>query len=240
MSGHSHYATTHRQKELKDAAKGKVFSKLARMITIAAKTGGSDDPNANFKLRVIIDKARAANMPKDNIDRAISKASGGDAMEEVTYEGFGPGGIGVIVEAGTDNRNRTGNEIKSLFDRGGGKFAGPGAVSFNFDHKGQIAIAKDANTEEQMLKLIDLGVDDVEEEPDAIYVYVAPASTKETQDKLTTAGFTIKSVELIQKPKTYQTISDKTAVEKVINFLDNIEEHDDVQKVYTNAQFANV
>lgn len=238
MSGHSHYATTHRQKELKDAQRGKVFSKLARMITIAAKSGGPD-PNSNFKLRMVIDKARASNMPKDNIDRAISKAAGGDALEEVTYEGFGPGGVGVIVEAGTDNRNRTGNEIKSLFDRGGGKFAGPGAVSFNFDHKGQIVVAKEANAEEQMLKLIDLGVDDVEEVTDAIYAYATPAATKETQEKLTAAGFTVKSVELIQKPKTYQTISDKSEAEKVINFLDNIEDHDDVQKVYANVKFLN-
>src|SRR5258708_296995 len=115
MSGHSHYATTHRQKELKDQAKGKVFSKFARAITIAAKTGGPS-LDTNFKLRMIIDKARGSNMPKENIERAISKATGGEAMDEVTYEGFGPGGVGILVEAGTDNRNRTGNEIKNIFE----------------------------------------------------------------------------------------------------------------------------
>ena len=236
MSGHSKWATIHRQKEINDSARGQVFSKLARAITIAAKTGGGPDPDTNFKLRVLIDKARSANMPKENIERAISKASGAEVMDEVTYEGFGPGGIGIIVEAGTDNRNRTGAEIKNIFERGGGKFAGPGAVSFNFEPKGQILVEKKGTEDEQMLTLIDLGADDLEFTDDGVEVYTSPTNLFEIQKKLIDAGFSVKSTEMIQKPKMYQELPSQDEVEKAIKLLTQLNAHDDVQKVYTNLR----
>src|SRR5258708_35781487 len=235
MSGHSHYATVHRQKELKDAAKGQVFSKLARAITIAAKNGGGGDSDSNYKLRITIEKARAASMPKDNIDRAISKAATAGELDEVTYEGFGPGGIAVIIEAATDNRNRTVSEIKNLFDKNGGKMGGPGSVSFNFDPLGLLLVKKD-NPEEQILKLIDLEVMDVVEMDDILEVYVASGKLSEFQKKLTENGFEVTGVELIQKPKMYQKVEGEEAY-KVEAFIENFESHDDVQKVFTNADF---
>ncbi len=236
MSGHSHYATIHRQKEIKDAARGSIFSKLARAITIAVKSGGGPDPDSNFKLRVEMDRAHAANMPKDNIERAIARATEaeGASLEEVTYEGFGPGGIAVIVEATTDNRNRTSQEIKNLFERGGGSLAGPGAVSFNFEPKGLLLVAKSDNPEEQILKLIDLGAEDVEETTDGVEIYVAPNKLSEVRKNLEDAGFTPTTTELIQKPKNLLTVSDSTGAAKALNFLNTLNEHDDVQKVYAN------
>ncbi|MEJ2441668.1 MAG: YebC/PmpR family DNA-binding transcriptional regulator [Patescibacteria group bacterium] len=234
MSGHSHYATIKRQKESKDLAKGKIFSKLAREISIAVKSGGGPSPDSNYKLRVAMDKARAANMPKVNIERAISKGSGGEALEEVTYEGFGPEGIAVMVETATDNRNRTGQEIKGIFERGGGGLAGPGAVSFNFTPRGLLVIKKDKDSEEQMLKLIDLGVEDLEETEDGIEAYVEGSKLGEIRDKLEKDNFQISSAELVQKPKNYQTISNEDKAKKVLSFLDKLEDNDDVQKVFTN------
>src|SRR3989344_1493796 len=224
MSGHSHYATIKRQKGLKDAAKGKIFSKMARAIQISVKTGGSPDPNANAKLRDAIDTARSYNMPKDNIERAISKGIGeGANLEEVTYEGFGPNGISVIVETATDNRNRTGQELKNIFERGGGSLAGPGAVSFNFEPKGLLLIKKEVNGEEQMLSLIDAGVEDIEETDDAIEAYVQVDKLGATRDKLKEAGFTVSSFEKVLKPKNFHDIGDEALAKKVLSFLDNLE-----------------
>lgn len=235
MSGHSHYATIHRQKELKDAARGNIFSKLARAITIAVKSGGGGDPDSNFKLRVEIDKAHTANMPKDNIERAIAKAAeSGEALEEVSYEGFGPSGVAVIVKAATDNRNRTGQEIKNLFEKAGGSLAGPGAVSFNFESKGFLLVEKKGDPETQMLALIDLGAEDVEETEDGIEIYVAPEVTSLARKKISDAGFNIKETELIMKPKTLQSVADSGQAGKVLSFLDSLEDSEDVQKVYTN------
>lgn len=234
MSGHSHYATIHRQKELKDAQKGQIFSKLAKEIAIAVKSGGPD-PNSNFKLRVAMDRARAANMPKDNVERAISSGSTSAAnLEEATYEGFGPSGIAVMVSAATDNRNRTSQEVKNLFERVGGRLAGPGSVSFNFENKGLLVIEKSTEAETQMLTLIDMGVEDIEETDDGIEVYVSPDKLTETRKKLQEAGFSITSTELFMKPKSLQTISDPSEAKKVLNFLESLEEHEDVQKVYAN------
>lgn len=236
MSGHSHYATIHRQKELNDAQRGRVFSKIAKEIVIAVKTGGGGvDPASNFKLRMVMEKARAANMPKDNVERALRQAQGKiEAVEEVTYEGFGPQGVAVVVETATDNRNRTGQEIKNIFERAGGSLAGPGAVSFNFESKGLIVVEKGNNSEEQMLKLIDLGVEDVEEVEDAIEVYVFPEKLGETKKKIGESGFMVKSAELYLKPKSLQTIDSVADAKKVLAFLDNLEDHNDVQKVYAN------
>ena len=234
MSGHSHYATIHRQKELKDAQKGQIFSKLAKEIAIAVKSGGPD-PNSNFKLRVAMDRAKAANMPKDNVERAISSGSTSAAnLEEATYEGFGPSGIAVMVSAATDNRNRTSQEVKNLFERAGGRLAGPGSVSFNFENKGLLVIEKKAEAETQMLTLIDMGVEDIEETDDGLEVYVSPDKLTETRKKLQDGGFSITSTELFMKPKSLQTISDPSEAKRALNFLESLEEHEDVQKVYAN------
>lgn len=234
MSGHSKWATIHRDKGINDAKRGNLFSKLARAITIAAKTGGGGDPSSNFKLRVIIEKARQANMPKENIERAISKAAGGEAMDEVVYEGFGPGGIGVVVEAVTDNRNRTAQEIKNLFEKGGGNLAGPGAVAYNFDQKGLLVVKKDTDLDSQMLKLIDLGASDIEETDDSLEVYVSVDKLSSTRDQLEQNGFNITSFEITMKPKLSVEISDSQVVQKALGFLNSLEEHDDIQKVYAN------
>jgi YebC/PmpR family DNA-binding regulatory protein len=236
MSGHSKWATIHRQKEIKDHARGKLFSKFAQAITIAAKTGGGPSPDTNFKLRVIIDKARAANMPKDNIDRALSKAAESGNLEEVTYEAFAPAGVQLIIEAATDNRNRTGQEIRNMIERAGGRFAGPGSVSFNFEHMGYIFVKKDpAKAEEQMLQLIDAGVDDIEEEDTGFNVYVAANELFQAKKAIEELGFQVEATELIQKPKMSQEASELEA-QKVVTLIENLEEHDDVQKVFSNLQ----
>jgi YebC/PmpR family DNA-binding regulatory protein len=235
MSGHSHYATIKRAKEAKDSQRGKIFSKMAREIAIAVREGRGTDPNFNYKLRMILDKARSFNMPKSNIERAINSGTSGEALKEVIYEGFGPSGVAVMVVAATDNHNRTGQEIKNLFERAGGNLGGPGSVSFNFDNKGLILIQKAADSQKQMLQLIDLGVEDVEETEDAIEVYVAPDRLNEVRNKLEGANFNIISSELCLKPKNFVTISDPKDSEKILSFLDSLEEHDDVQRVYANV-----
>lgn len=241
MSGHSHYATIKRAKEANDAARGKTFSKLAKEITIAVKTGGGGDPDSNFKLRMIMDKAREVNMPKDNVERAIAHAtSTTSGLEEVTYEGFGPSGISVMVVAATDNRNRTSQEIKNIFDRVGGRLAGPGSVSFNFESKGFILVEKSADTESQMLKLIDLGVEDVNETEDGIEVYVSPEKLGGIKKSLEEAGFVVKSAEITMEAKNYQTISDPKEAQKIMSFLDVLNDHDDVSQVYSNVDIPNV
>lgn len=238
MSGHSHFATIKRTKEANDAKKGKVFSKFAREIAIAVKTGGGTDPEFNYKLRMVIDKARTYNMPKDNIERAISRGSGTEALEVINYEGFGPCGVGVIVEAATDNRNRTAQEIKNLFERVGGSLSGPGSVSFNFDHKGLLVVNKESNFEEQMLKLIDCGAEDVEELEVEVEVYTSPDKLREVRGNMEKAGFIIKSSELIMKPKTFQQITDSKDASKILAFMEQLDDHDDVQNVYANFDIS--
>jgi len=234
MSGHSHYATIKRQKEANDSQRGKIFSKYAREIAIAVREGGGADPEFNYKLRMVIDKARAFNMPKDNIDRAISRGKGSEVLEKVVYEGFAPGGVAVMVEVATDNRNRTSQEIKNLFDRVGGSLAGPGSVSFNFENKGLLVIQNAADKDAQMLKLIDLGVEEIDETEDGIEAYVMPEKLMEIKKKLEEAGMTVSSAELWSKPKNFQTVSNPKEAAKIMAFLDELEEHDDVQKVFAN------
>lgn len=233
MSGHSHYSTIKRAKEANDQQRGKIFSKLAREISIAVREGGGADPAFNYKLRMVLDKARAANMPKDNIERALVKSEGG-TLERVVYEGFGPGGVGFMVEAATDNRNRTSQEIKNIFDRAGGSLAGPGAVSFNFDNKGLLVVAKLGNSDEQLLKLIDAGAEDLEDTDDGIEVYTQPDKVAEVRAKLEAADFTVLSAELYLKPKTLQPVSDPNLVKRTLDLVAALDDHDDVQNVFTN------
>jgi YebC/PmpR family DNA-binding regulatory protein len=233
MSGHSHYATIKRQKATNDAAKGNLFSKMARAIMIAAKGGA--DPDMNFRLRFEIDKARAVSMPKENIERAIAKATTEAAnLEEITYEGFGPGGFGLMVEVMSDNKNRTAQEIKGVFERGGGSLAGPNAVAFNFESKGFMLVKKSGEPDAQMLSLIDAGAEDIEDTPDGFEVYVAPDKLSQIHKKLVEAGFEVTQTELQMKPKNFQTIEAPAEAAKAIKFLDDIESLDDVQKVFSN------
>ena len=235
MSGHSHFATIKRQKGLKDAAKGNIFGKLSKNISIAIKSGGSINPDMNFKLRIAIDKAKESNMPKDNIDRILKNAeSKMDSIEEMRYEGFGPYGVGVIVDVATDNKNRSAQEFKSIFEKGGGNIAGPGAVSYNFDSKGYMLVKKLDDVDSQILSLIDLGVDDVEDTEDGLSVYVHPEELSKEKQKIEAAGFEVSQAELTMVPKNYVEIDNPEHVEKVTKFLEMLEDHDDVQKVFSN------
>ncbi len=235
MSGHSHFATIKRQKGLKDAAKGNIFGRLSKMISIAIKSGGGPNPDMNFKLRVAIDKARENNMPKENIDRILKSASEKmDNIEEITYEGFGPFGMAVVVETATDNKNRTAQEIKSLFEKGGGAMGGPNSVLYNFDHKGYLLVEKNNDPDMQTLSIIDLGIDDVTDSEDGLEVYTAPDQLKDIRDKIEALGFKVSKMELTMLPKNYISITDDSQIEKITKFIENFESHDDVQKIYHN------
>lgn len=239
MSGHSHFSTIKRAKEAKDAQKGKSFSKHARAISIAVKAGGGGDPASNYKLRMAIEAARADNTPKENIERAITKASSeAENLEEYVYEGFGPYGVSVIVEAATDNKNRTAQEIKNLFERGGGNMGGPGSVSYNFESKGMIKIQKSADSETQLLDLIDLGVDDYEEAGNELILYTTFEKTGELRDNIVGKNYTVVSAQPIKKPKMLLEITELEKAKKIFTFIEKMEEHDDVQNVYTNLDVS--
>jgi YebC/PmpR family DNA-binding regulatory protein len=235
MSGHSHFATIKRQKGLKDAAKGNIFGKLSKNISIAIKSGGGVNPDMNFKLRIAIDKAKESNMPKENIDRILkSAAEKQENLEEITYEGFGPHGIGVLVEVVTDNKNRSAQEFKNIFEKAGGNIAGPGAVSYNFDHKGYLLLEKSDDVDSQELTLIDLGVDDIQVTEDGLEVFVPFDMLYDFKQKVETAGFKVVTAELRMVPKNYVEVTDPTHIEKITNFIETLEEHDDVQRVFSN------
>lgn len=239
MSGHSHFATIKRAKEAKDAQKGKAFSKHARAISMAVKAGGGSDPDSNYKLRMAIEAARADNLPKENIERAISKASTeAQNLEEFVYEGFGPYGISVLVEAATDNRNRTAQELKNLFERGGGNMSGPGSVSYNFESKGLIKVNKSEKLDAQILDLIDLGVDDYEDVDGELILYVPFDKTASLRDTISAKNYSVISTQPIKKPKIFVEITDAEKARKVFSFIEKMEEHDDVQNVYTNISVS--
>ncbi len=245
MSGHSKWSTIKRAKGITDAKRGQAFTKLANAVTLAARLGNSGDPNSNPRLRMAIDAARAINMPKDNIQRAIDRGLGagsGQSLEEVLYEGFGPGRVAFMVEGVTDNRLRTNQGVKNIFDRSGGSMA---SVAYMFDHKGEIKVkSKGGDRDEEMLELIDLGAEDVEdvEEEDLetganiqkYLVYVESPELNTMGTKITQAGYGVESAELVYKPNTTVEVNDKETAEKVINFAEKLEENDDVQKVFAN------
>lgn len=239
MSGHSKWAQIKRQKGVNDQKRGLAFTKLGKAITIAVKQGGGiGDPSQNFKLRLAIDAARAENMPKENIDRAITKALGKDAgvMDEIMYEGFGPGGVSIIVEAATDNKNRTTSEVKSSFDKNGGTMGQPGSVSYNFKQVGQIIVNKNGKTlDDVFLLAAEAGAEDVEEAGDEIFVYTTPPVLYKVREVLEKAGLSIGATELIWKPLMHIEISQEQA-EKVMNILEKLEDLDDIQKVYSNFE----
>ena len=238
MSGHSKWSTIKRQKESKDTRRGQIFTKLGNAITVAVKAGGGiGDPEKNFKLRLAIEKAHGLNMPKETIQRAIKRGEGGkegNNWSEIVYEGYGPEGIAIMIEVVTDNRNRTTSEIKNLFERGGGSIASPGAVSFQFKKTGLVTAEKSQKVDDQILSLIDQGAEDVEEANDVVEVYTKPEATREMREKIEGLGFKVLSEELIMQPVSSVRIEDKAKAEKVLKFMENLEEHDDVQKVYAN------
>ncbi len=235
MSGHSKWSTIKHKKAAADSKRGQIFTKLGRAITIAAKEGGPDI-NSNFKLRLVVDKARAVNMPKVNIERAIEKGSGqgeGGNLETAVYEGFGPSQVAVIVEVVTDNKNRAASEIKREFERGGGNLGQPGSASHLFNKKGRLLVEKEADVDSQMLKIIDLGVEEVEAASEAVEVLVPVVNLAKTRDQLAQAGLMVKSAELIYKPQALMELTPEQE-QKLTVWLDELEELDDVQAVFTN------
>ena len=241
MSGHSKWATIKRKKGAKDQARGKVFSKLIKEITIAARHGGGD-PAGNPRLRTAIEAAKAENMPGSNIDRAVQRGTGeleGVTYEEITYEGYGPGGIAVLVEAATDNRVRTVGEIRHVFSKGGGNLAEAGAVSWMFHSRGLIVVERSAMDEEKLMDLaLEAGADDVNTDGSESYeIITSLAGFDKVRKALESAGVPAVSAELAKVPQNTVAVSEKDAP-AVLRLIDALEEHDDVQKVYANFQIA--
>lgn len=238
MSGHSKWATIKRAKGAADLKRGMTFTKISNAITVAVKqSGGITDPNSNFKLRLAVDAARAANMPKENIERAIQKAVGKDAgdVQEIIYEGFAPEGVSVIIEAATDNTLRTTSEIKSIFNKEGGNFGQPGSVSYQFEQKGRIIIGKNGKTFDELFEIaVESGAEDLEDLQDKAIILTSYADLSSVRESLIKKSILIENVEIIRKPLNPITISDPEKLRKVVNFLDKLEELDDVQKVYSN------
>lgn len=239
MSGHSKFANIKHKKEKNDAAKGKVFTIIGREIAVAVKEGGPDPAN-NSRLRDVIAKAKAANMPNDTIDRGIKKAAG-DAnsvnYETVTYEGYGPGGTAIIVKALTDNKNRTAANVRNAFSKGHGNIGTQGCVSYMFDEKGQIIVDKeecDMDSDSLMMAALDAGADDFEEEDDSYVITTTPEDFSEVRGKLEDQGIPMADAQVTMIPQTYVTLSseeDKTNIQRILDWLDN---DDDVQEVYNN------
>ena len=237
MSGHSKWSTIKRQKGVADAKRGQLFTKLSQAITIAVKQGGGViDPNSNFKLRLAMDKGRGANMPKEIIQRAIEKAKGGAGgdMEELVYEGFGPGGVAFIVETVTDNKQRTVSEVKNSFDKNGGNLGAQGSVSYLFKKAGEIVIKKNGKSSDEILDIaLDAGVEDMEEGDDVVYLYTDPQNLIHVRNALSEKDLVVDSAELVFRAET--TISVDEGIEnKIFSLLEKLEDLDDVQKVYTN------
>ncbi len=243
MSGHSKWSTIKRQKGAADQKRGQAFSKLSNAITIAVKQGGGiTDPESNFKLRLAVDKAKAANMPKDNIDRAIAKGAGagdGIVLEEVVYEGFAPGGVAIIVEAVTDKNQRTVAEVKNIFDKNGGSFGNPGSVAYLFSHMGELVVQKNGKSMDEILNIaLELGAEDVEEEGESVVISTSVTDFQAVKKGIESAGLVIENAEIVYKPNTTIEVSDTQVQNRVMNLLEKLEEHDDVQSVYSNADFV--
>jgi len=238
MSGHSKWSSIKHKKGAADAKRGQLFTKLTRALIVAAKEGGPD-PAANLSLQNAIEKARAASMPKDNIERAIARGSGtgadAAAYEHISYEGYGPGGVAVYVEVLTDNRNRTAGEVRHIFTRNDGNLAESGAVAWLFERKGVILIDADAADEEELtMAAADAGADDVVEEGSSYEVTTAAEDLHGVREALEAAGFPIASAESTMLPKTTVEIDDEATARKVLRLMDALEEADDVQDVYAN------
>ncbi len=239
MSGHSKFANIKHKKEKNDAAKGKMFTIIGKEIAVAVKEGGAD-PDNNSKLRDVIAKAKANNMPNDTIERGIKKAAGNmDAVnyEQVRYEGYGPNGTAIIVDALTDNRNRTAANVKACFTKGSGNVGTQGCVSFMFDTKGQIIIAKeecDLDADELMMMALDAGAEDIIEEDDSFEVITAPNDFSQVREALEKEGIKMAEAEVTMIPQNYVELTDEESIKKINVILDRLDEDEDVQKVYHN------
>ena len=236
MSGHSKWSQIKRQKGANDAKRGAVFTKIAREISIAAREGGGD-PDANYRLRLAIEKARGVNMPADNIKRAIDKAAGGagaDQYEEIVYEGYGPGGVALLVEVATDNRNRSAADVRSLFTKAGGQLGGAGSVAWQFEPRGVIAVTRDSRDPDDIaLAAIDAGADDVYTDSDPIEVVTDPGNLERLRTTLEDSGVKVESAEVTMQPKTPIEVDEQVARQN-LRLIEALEDLEDVQRVTAN------
>jgi len=242
MSGHSKWSTIKHKKAATDAKKGAVFTKLARDVTIATREGGGGDPAMNFRLRLIMDKARAANMPAENVDRAIKKGLGigsdGITFEEITYEGYSPGGAAIMLKALTDNRNRTASDVRAAFSRGGGNLGELGSVAWNFESKAVVNVdgIDDEKAEELALAAIDVGAEDFKAEDGSLEVSGPPESLQPITELVKEQGLEPSNAVITMVPKTLMALDSSTATQ-TLRLLDRMDELDDIQEVFTNADF---
>lgn len=240
MSGHSKFANIKHKKEKNDAAKGKIFTKIGKELAVAVKEGGSADPTNNSRLRDVIAKAKANNMPNDTIERNIKRAdSDADVANyaHITYEGYGPNGTAIIVEALTDNKNRTASNVKNAFTKGNGNVGTPGCVSFMFDKKGQIVIDKeeyDGDADELMMQALDAGAEDFAEEEDSFEIFTTPEDFSAVRQTLEEAGIPMVAAEVTMIPQTYVELTDEKDIANIQKTLDMLDDDDDVQDVYHN------
>jgi YebC/PmpR family DNA-binding regulatory protein len=236
MAGHSKWAGIKHKKAIVDARRGKLFTKLARAITVAAKEGGGD-PEGNPSLQLAIQKAKDASMPKDNIERAIAKGTGeggdADALETVIYEGYGPGGVAMLVEAVTDNRNRTGAEMRHAFSKHGGNLGEPGSVAYLFDKRGLIIVDAERYSEDDLLPAVEAGAEDIAVDDDVFEVLTEPSDLTAVRAALDEAGIAIEQAEITQRPKTLVPL-DEEGAKKVLKLVETLEDNDDVDNVHAN------
>jgi len=237
MSGHSHWATIKHKKGAADAKRGRIWSKIARMIIVAAKNGGGD-PTANLTLRYAIDKAKGANMPKDTIEKAIKKGAGGAegvSFESIQYEGYGPSGVAILVEVLTDNRNRTGPEIKRIFEKHGGSMGTPGCVSWMFGKKGMITIATASIGEDDLMELVlGAGAEDLQNTGESYEITCDPAAYEGLKKAIEEKNIPIQSAEISMVPQNMVPISDADTARKIIRLMEAFDDHDDVQNAHAN------
>ena len=244
MAGHSKWANIKHKKARSDEKRGKEFTKIAKEITIAVRSGGGGDPEANSKLKLAIQKAKAINMPNDNISRAIKKGTGeveSEAIEEIIYEGYAPGGVAIMLEIATDNRNRTASEIRHLFSKANGNLGESGCVAWMFNRAGYIVLSKESlklDEEELMLTALELGADDVREEDDSYEVITSPEVFMEVKEGLEGQGIKLEDADVVMLPENTVEINDADTAARVIKLIDLLEDHDDVQNVYTNMSIS--
>ena len=243
VAGHSKWANIKHKKAKTDAIKGRIFTKLAREIIVAARTGGAD-PSANFRLKIAIENAKSANMPNDNIQRAIQKGAGageGTNYEELRYEGYGPGGVAIMVDIMTDNRNRTASEMRYIFSKNGGNLGDTGSVGWMFTEKGHIEVSKEGlkmTEDDFMLVALEAGADDLEVQEEIYEIYTEPGSMEKVRQDLLDQSIPIINASINLIPNNTVEISDIDQAKKVIKLIDSLESHDDVQKVYTNFELS--
>jgi len=237
VAGHSKWASIKHKKAATDAKRGKMFTKLARAITVAAREGGGD-PEGNPTLATAIQKARDASMPKDNIQRAIDRGTGagsdGQAIERVVYEGYGPGGAAIMVEALTDNRNRSGSEIRHAFEKSGGSLGEPGSVAYVFEKRGVVLVDGDRYDEDDLISAVDAGADDVGADGDLIKVTADPSDLVAVRKALEADGVAVQSAELAMDPKTVVEITDEAEARRLVGLMETLDDHDDVDAVHAN------